>query len=259
MPKLNPVRERNFLTVCANTAFKLPLASSGNDRRLTPLEDLSLTRSTSAAFSNGVKVLILFFLLVFLLLIPNPSAFTESITLTTYYPSPHGVYAELRAQQMALGVAYYDQAVYPTIDANADLIVEGRVGIGMLAPTESLEIPVGGILRVGDTMIDDDEINRYTNDTLLLGNQTTFAVVSVPNFTAPLMWDGDDPNFFVDPAGISVLNTIDLAGVQRNNWTIKEWKLASCVGSCTPTCGTGWSLITDILVGTTHVGLCKED
>ncbi len=194
-------------------------------------------------------------------------ALPEQLTLTTYYPSPYGVYAELRAQQMAIGDAYYDQATYPTIDANADLIVEGRVGIGMVAPTEMLEIS-GGKLKVASTIIDDGDISRSDSGILSLGSATTVAVASVPPFSAPIMLDSDNGSFLVNPAGTSVFDTIDLNGESRNNWSIKQWKLVSCTGvgaggHCTPACGAGWSLISNMAISSyaywTHVGLCKEN
>ncbi len=63
---------------------------------------------------------------------------TETISLTTYYPSPVGVYRELRAQRAAIGDTYYDASQYcwppdtclHPINATADLVVEGPVGIG---------------------------------------------------------------------------------------------------------------------------------
>jgi len=88
-----------------------------------------------------LKALILLPLSVFFLLIPNPGAFAENITITTYYPAPFGVYNEMRAKRMAIGDAYYQASDYcwagwPSctndIDDEADLIVEGNVGIGTI-------------------------------------------------------------------------------------------------------------------------------
>ncbi len=94
-----------------------------------------------------LKALILFFLSVFFLLTPNPSAFTEDITITTYYPAPYGVYKEMRTKRMAIGDTYYDGGDYcwegsctNDIDNAADLIVEGKVGIGTAEPGEQLEV-----------------------------------------------------------------------------------------------------------------------
>ncbi len=68
----------------------------------------------------------------------------ESITITTYYPSPYGSYRELRAQRIAIGDNYINGSLYcwegictNTIDANADLVVEGKVGIGTASPGTS--------------------------------------------------------------------------------------------------------------------------
>ena len=61
----------------------------------------------------------------------------ESITITTYYPSPYGSYNELRATRMAIGSDYINSVSYcwsgsctNTIPAATNLIVEGNVGIG---------------------------------------------------------------------------------------------------------------------------------
>jgi len=221
-----------------------------------------------------LKTFTLFFLLSFFLLASNSSALAETVTFTTYYPTPFGVYQELRARKMAIGDTYYDSSAhcwsgcaFPDIDINADLVVEGRVGIGTMTPTESLEI-VGGKLKVGDTIIDNNEIYRLNNDTLTLGATTTFAVESVPNFTAPLMWDGDDPSFFVDPSGTSILNIIDLGGVERSTWPVEGWKLVTCHGvdaadHCTPSCGGGWTLKSNIEIWSIdhwiHLGLCRQN
>ncbi|MDD2679680.1 MAG: hypothetical protein PHO03_02610 [Candidatus Omnitrophica bacterium] len=73
----------------------------------------------------------------------------ESITISTYYPSPYGVYNEMRAKRIAIGATYYDGAEVPweakdgdggAIDVNADLAVEGNVGIGTTSPTGPLDV-----------------------------------------------------------------------------------------------------------------------
>ena len=37
----------------------------------------------------------------------------ETLTLTTYYPAPYGVYVELRSKRMAIGNNYFDPSAYP--------------------------------------------------------------------------------------------------------------------------------------------------
>jgi hypothetical protein len=71
----------------------------------------------------------------------------ESITVTTYYPSPYGVYRELRSQRMAIGDDYINGSAYcwegactTAINANADLVVQGNVGIGTPSPEQMLHI-----------------------------------------------------------------------------------------------------------------------
>ena len=75
----------------------------------------------------------------------------EHITITTYYPSPFGSYRELRAQRMAIGDNYFgpdycwppDNCLHQ-IDANAALVVEGRLGIGTHLPNAPLHVVGAG-------------------------------------------------------------------------------------------------------------------
>lgn len=90
--------------------------------------------------------------LVFFVASPSFSQETqETLTFTTYYPSPIGIYRELRSQRLAVGDTYYDAGQHPwddedldnqptEISQDADLVVEGNVGIGTTNPSEKLEI-----------------------------------------------------------------------------------------------------------------------
>jgi hypothetical protein len=80
----------------------------------------------------------------------------ETITITTYYPAPFGVYEELRSQRVAIGDEYIDQGQHPwattaipvagEISRDADLVVEGNVGIGTITPFSELNaLPTGGL------------------------------------------------------------------------------------------------------------------
>ena len=88
--------------------------------------------------------------------ITYPQAPTEeTLTITTYYPAPYGVYNELRSKRMAIGDTWFNAANFcwaadsscgpGNIHADADLVVEGNVGIGTMSPGYKLDINNGDI------------------------------------------------------------------------------------------------------------------
>ncbi|MCP4653303.1 MAG: hypothetical protein GY858_07990 [Candidatus Omnitrophica bacterium] len=82
------------------------------------------------------------FLCLVLLCVPI-ILFAETLTITTYYPAPYGVYNELRSKKMAIGDTYFDENQNDwggTINNDADLVVEGRAGIGLTAPSAQLHV-----------------------------------------------------------------------------------------------------------------------
>lgn len=96
--------------------------------------------------------------LILLVFISFSYAQEEQLTITTYYPSPHGSYRELRAQRMAIGNTYYDSGAHPWDKdglclsgeiCDADLVVEGNVGIGVLEPKAKLHVDAGIIVGGG--------------------------------------------------------------------------------------------------------------
>jgi len=97
----------------------------------------------------GVTLFLVFLMSSFMLSFPVFSQTTqveETFTISTYYPSPYGVYKELRAQRMAIGDNYYgsdycwEGSCTNQINADTDLVVEGRVGIGTVSPLYQLHL-----------------------------------------------------------------------------------------------------------------------
>tara|TARA_B100000315_G_scaffold108233_1_gene99337 strand:- start:1238 stop:2218 length:981 start_codon:yes stop_codon:yes gene_type:complete len=93
---------------------------------------------------------IVFSFFIILALIALEAIPQETVTLTTYYPVPFGVYSELRSRHLAIGQTYSDSNAHPwsttspppagEIDPSADLVVEGNTGIGTLAPSARLHL-----------------------------------------------------------------------------------------------------------------------
>ncbi len=133
----------------------------------------------------------------------NLSAFsqnTESITLTTYYPSPVGVYRELRAQRQAIGENYYDASQYPwdtdgtllsnEIPQNTTLVVEGNLGIGTNAPKAKLHVagniyleqePANSDVRIYTSAGENLIFNGTDGWTVLTPNTNGFRVANPPS------------------------------------------------------------------------------
>jgi hypothetical protein len=111
---------------------------------------------------------------VFLLIFPGIILAEETLTITTYYPSPYGVYREMRAKRIAIGDTYYDAADMPweeadadggDIDYLADLVVEGNVGIGTTVPGGNLDVAVNTSVTTLAGTVDQYAIRLLNTDT----------------------------------------------------------------------------------------------
>ena len=103
----------------------------------------------------------------------------ETLTITTYYPSPFGVYNELRSKRMAIGSNYYDQSQYRPNDGDgildsdeiakhADLIVQRYLGVGTHQPYAELHVkerPMANEGRPRFVLEDLDTMPGFPNDT----------------------------------------------------------------------------------------------
>ena len=154
---------------------------------------------------------------IFILFSFSSIASSEDITITTYYPSPYGSYRELRATRVAIGDNYIDSSQYcwgggctNTIDANADLVVEGNVEIGTVTSQHSLAVAgTAGTGGRGIHLVTNDEAIWGTNTNgsitrmLFYGADNNVYLVSVPN--SIVFRTGGDGTFFnriiIDPAG----------------------------------------------------------
>jgi len=89
----------------------------------------------------GMSVFFIFALL--------PLSFSEQLTITTYYPSPVGVYNDLQAYKLAVGDTDGDgQLNSADLPANNnDFLVAGKVGIGTTDPGTRLDVAADDITR----------------------------------------------------------------------------------------------------------------
>jgi hypothetical protein len=80
------------------------------------------------------------------ILAPLIVAFPEDITITTYFPSPYGVYANLRSNQLAVGSGYRASPI-----SDGTLIVQSRIGIA--TPNPGYEVDVNGNIATNNILL----------------------------------------------------------------------------------------------------------
>ena len=151
----------------------------------------------------GLCVWVLF--MVFSLPLPalTATADQETITLSTYYPAPYGVYNQLRAKKLAVGENYFDKNNYNdwgvSTNNDVDLVVEGDVIIGtdtVHSPSPTNRQP--GNLDVNDVYIratngwvsqmrgGAPEVDSYTGDgtseqTIAFGFKPSAVIITMQN------------------------------------------------------------------------------
>ena len=179
-------------------------------------------------YINIRTIFVSFFALITLFTLPALLLAEDTLTITTYYPSPYGVYREMRAQRMAIGDDYIDGTNYTwegsdgdggTIDYQADLVVEGSVGIGTANPNASAILDI---------------------------SSTTKA------FIPPRMTTAQKNAISSPAAGMLVYDTTEASLYTHNGSTwVKQGGGSTCyvdyssaVGSCS--CPTGWALKKDL-------------
>lgn len=170
-------------------------------------------------------------------------AIAEERTLTTYYPSPRGVYKELR-----------------TTD-NTFLAMEGgSVGIGTITPAQKLQVE-GGV-QIGDTAVDTTGTLRFngTNfqgrdaaawkNLMMLPTSSNVKMEYVSGYSNCPAGSGNivmrrwNPATCTDPQGCGSCTTGEGWSASAHTCTYPVWQNegegGSCSGSLTCTSGT-WS------------------
>jgi len=176
-------------------------------------------------YMNVRSIFISFLTLICLFILPTLLlASDETLTITTYYPSPYGVYNEMRSKRIAIGDNYINNADYTweltdgdggEVDYLADLVVEGNVGIGTVTPAEKME--VSGNIK-------------------LSGASATYKITNVANPTAN---QDVATKAYVDAAGgvaYIVTTQFDATQLQQGN--------CSCTAYPAANCPSGWTIVT---------------
>lgn len=109
----------------------------------------------------------------------------ESITITTYYPSPYGIYNQMQANSLGIGDnnkdGNLDNGDVPT--TAGDVWIRGNVGIGTDNPLEKLS--VAGNLDLQQNIIKNAKIEKayYKVGTTLLKSDDNLATPPAPGMS----------------------------------------------------------------------------
>ncbi|RLB79646.1 MAG: hypothetical protein DRH17_13480 [Deltaproteobacteria bacterium] len=149
----------------------------------------------------------------------------EEITITTYYPSPYGVYEDLKANSLAVGSAYQSES-----PPDGNLIVSGNVGIRTTDPQATLDIN-GDLMLSGKLYLPAGE-NLIVNNGALIVHPVDYpepwgsVYVSMGQGAGGTYYDGvyATPNLHLESAGRIVFLTSgnnDRGSISEDgNWEI---------------------------------------
>jgi len=116
-----------------------------------------------------------------------------------------------------------------SVDDVFNILGTGNVGIGTINPSEKLEVAGNILIKDGSNDVNlylgnssygfnldysAGDISIVTNGTKKLTVDLNGNVIATVGMRAPIFYDSDDTNYYVDPASTSVLNTVTTAGFQ---------------------------------------------
>jgi len=198
------------------------------------------------------KTVIFFGFILFVTCISMHPAFgqSETITLTTYYPSPHGVYVELLTDRLGVGDNDGDGALnngdIPT--NTGEVWIDGNVGIGTTNPLCNLQIGEGVIagnerpLYVFGTAAAGNNVAAFVDATTNVG--ISLGCPQVDDFASINAWE------FANGRGANA-RELALNGAHAGNVIVggavsDGFKLRVVGGSAAVDAGQGWEIASDI-------------